>query len=370
MSAYPLIPDAVPVLRGDRLVLRELVEADLDAWFSRLSDPEAATLAGDPVATSRQAVVDGLAYHRRALAEREGIRWSIVPDDVGASVGSIGLGRFDASGRSAEIGAAVGRAHWSRGIATAAGRLVIDYASDALALRRIDALVLERNARVRRVLEKLGFVRAGDVPPDREIGGAGNPSLYYSLALPVSEDKASIHVEIVDYRPSWKVEFEQIARVLQRGLGDLALAIDHIGSTSVPGLSAKDVIDVQVTVAVLDERVVAAIESVGYARVPGIVRDHRPPNEHGPDSDWQKLYFRPPPGQRRTHLHVRALGRPNQRYALLFRDFLTAHPDFAAAYGELKRRLAAGLRDLDDYPDVKDPACDLIYLAAKRWRAS
>src|SRR5262245_12460060 len=122
-------------------------------------------------------------------------------------------------------------------------------------------------------------------------------------------------VEIVPYRATWTRDFERIAVALRDGLCELALAIDHIGSTSVPGLSAKDVIDVQVAVAALDERVVDAFAKLGYTRVPGIARDHRPPDATGPDSDWEKLYFRAPSGQRRTHTHVRVLGRPNQRYA-------------------------------------------------------
>jgi GrpB-like predicted nucleotidyltransferase (UPF0157 family) len=96
-------------------------------------------------------------------------------------------------------------------------------------------------------------------------------------------------------------------------------------------------------------------------------RDHRPPGHTGPESEWQKLLFRPPPGQRRTNTHVRIQGRANQRYALLFRDFLRAHPATAGAYAELKRRLAAHLADPKMYPEVKDPAVDLIYFAAKVW---
>ena len=150
-----------------------------------------------------------------------------------------------------------------------------------------------------------------------------------------------------------------------------------------PGLAAKDVIDphlpckwgrcVQITVAALDEvtaqALTAALTAIGY-RPPEIAdRDHRPPGAAGPEADWAKLYFHAPAGQRRTHLHVRARGRPNQRYALLFRDYLRAHPATAAAYAELKRRLAAGLADPDSYPVVKDPAVDLIYLAAEEWAA-
>lgn len=176
-------------------------------------------------------------------------------------------------------------------------------------------------------------------------------------------------LEIVPYRESWPAEFRQIASRLRTKLGDLALRIDHIGSTAVPGLSAKDVIDIQITVASLDQDLIAALSSIGYTQPEGIRRDHRPPGATGADSDWEKLYFNPPSGQRSTHVHVRIAGRPNQRYALLFRDYLRAHPAVAAAYAGLKRQLAH-LTDPDLYAEVKDPAVDLIYLAAEEWAAS
>ena len=67
---------------------------------------------------------------------------------------------------------------------------------------------------------------------------------------------------------------------------------------------------------------------------------------------------------------MRVQGRANQRYALLFRDFLRTHPATAAAYGELKRQLAQHLADIQTYTDVKDPAVDLIYFAAEDWAAA
>ena len=79
------------------------------------------------------------------------------------------------------------------------------------------------------------------------------------------------------------------------------------------------------------------------------------------------MFFDEPAGARLAHVHVRVAGRANARYALLFRDFLRAHPDEAAAYAELKRRLAAIAPDSDTYADTKDPVCDLIYFAAERW---
>jgi GrpB-like predicted nucleotidyltransferase (UPF0157 family) len=174
-------------------------------------------------------------------------------------------------------------------------------------------------------------------------------------------------VELVDYKERWPADFRQIGTGLRNALDSMAIRIDHIGSTSVPGLRAKDVLDIQVTVEAIDRVVEARVLAAGFRQPPGVWRDHRPPDAVGPDDDWRKLFFNEPLGGRRINLHVRELGRPNQRYPLLFRDFLIAHPPMAAAYGELKVRLAACLREDDDYPDVKDPAADLIYLAAGSW---
>jgi GrpB-like predicted nucleotidyltransferase (UPF0157 family) len=180
--------------------------------------------------------------------------------------------------------------------------------------------------------------------------------------------------EIVSYSPGWPAAFREIGGALRVALGPLALRIDHIGSTSVPGLAAKDVIDVQVTVAALDQATLSAgFERAGFVPAADNPRhDHQPPGAIGPDDDWAKLFFRPAAGVfggRRINVHVRAAGRANQRYALLFRDYLRAHPAAAAAYAELKRRLAALGLETGVYAEVKDPACDLIMQAAEPWAA-
>jgi GrpB-like predicted nucleotidyltransferase (UPF0157 family) len=173
--------------------------------------------------------------------------------------------------------------------------------------------------------------------------------------------------EIVDYKESWPKEFAQIASQLREGLGDLALRIDHIGSTAVPGLAAKDVIDIQITVVALNKEVVNVMAKMGYSLSEGNPGDHIPPGQDEHPQHWEKLYFHPPVNQRRTHTHVRVPGRANQRYPLLFRDYLRAHPQTAEAYARLKRMLSEHLADPFMYPDVKDPAVDLIYLAAEEW---
>lgn len=172
---------------------------------------------------------------------------------------------------------------------------------------------------------------------------------------------------IFSYNPDWPEEFGEIARHLRDSLADKALRIDHIGSTSVPGLAAKDVIDIQITVGSLDAGVDLALASIGYTRAENVVADHIPPGYPHDPLQWQKWYFRPPSGQRPTNTHVRVAGRANQRLPLLFRDYLRSHPHAAEAYARLKMRLADNLANAAMYPDVKDPAVDLIFFLAENW---
>ena len=174
-------------------------------------------------------------------------------------------------------------------------------------------------------------------------------------------------VEIIPYQERWPLEFNQLARIIRDGLGGLALRIDHIGSTAVPGLDAKDIIDIQITVGTLEPSVTVVMEALGYSQYPGMAMDHCPPTLTDSPEQWEKWFFYEPPGQRPTNTHVRVLGRSNQRYALLSRDYLRAHPATAGAYARLKRQLAAHLQDSLTYSDVKDPAVDLIYFAAEAW---
>lgn len=136
------------------------------------------------------------------------------------------------------------------------------------------------------------------------------------------------------------------------------------------GLASKDVIDVQVSVKQdpdLDG-VARELEKAGWTSRPDINRDHDVPGSPVDELARRKRFLNEPSGSRRVNIHVRVMGQGNQRYPLLFRDYLRAHPSSAQAYATLKRDLAHLLRDDDDrYADVKDAACDLIYFAAEGW---
>ena len=177
-------------------------------------------------------------------------------------------------------------------------------------------------------------------------------------------------IEIIGYQSRWPPEFAEIGARLRAAFGPLALAIHHIGSTSVPGLAAKDVIDVQVTVAELDPLapLQRAIEAAGYRMRLDIGGDHAPAGADTSPALWRKRYAGAAEGQSRTNVHIRARGLPNQRYALLFRDYLRQSAPARENYALIKRTLAS--RDADDvdaYYDIKDPVCDLILDAAQRW---
>jgi GrpB-like predicted nucleotidyltransferase (UPF0157 family) len=183
----------------------------------------------------------------------------------------------------------------------------------------------------------------------------------------IDRDTLADVIEIVPYQDRWRAEFAAIAHRLRSALGPAAHRIDHIGSTAVPGLAAKDVIDVQVTVDNLDAAV-APLVHAGFILKPDVTADHCPPGMSLPPNDLEKRFFGMPAGERRVNIHVRRDGRFNQRYALLFRDYVRAHPSAAAAIGATKRALAKHLgHDVEAYYDIKDPAYDIVMAAAVDW---
>jgi GrpB-like predicted nucleotidyltransferase (UPF0157 family) len=100
------------------------------------------------------------------------------------------------------------------------------------------------------------------------------------------------------------------------------------------------------------------LTTLGYIELPGLA-DHSPPGRELPPSELVKRFFRGT--QRPAHVHVRVAGRFNQRYPLLSRDYLRAHPVTAAAYEVIKRHLSAwSPQDMDRYYEVKDPLFDMV----------
>ena len=141
-------------------------------------------------------------------------------------------------------------------------------------------------------------------------------------------------IVVVDYDPAWPARFAAARDAVARALGDLVVAIEHIGSTSVPGLAAKPIIDLMVGLRDLADartRAVAPMQALGYLYLPEY-------------ESWltDELFFRKgPPGPWTHHAHLMEPANPRWTKHLVFRDHLRAHPAEAAAYAAEKRRLAA-----------------------------
>ncbi|MFF3260030.1 GrpB family protein [Streptomyces sp. NPDC002932] len=173
-------------------------------------------------------------------------------------------------------------------------------------------------------------------------------------------------VAVIDYRPEWPGEFEQLTVRLGAALGDPVVGIDHVGSTSVPGLPAKDCIDVQVRMRTIDEaRDVPLLAAIGFRCRP------EPWNrvEVSSGHRCRKLVFAPPVDARSCNVHLRESTGPNARFALLFRDYLRGDEVARCAWGAFKQRLAHSVPNLMDYGQIKAPATDVLMAAAERWAA-
>ena len=152
--------------------------------------------------------------------------------------------------------------------------------------------------------------------------------------------------------------------------------IDHIGSTAVPGLAAKPIIDMQVGLANLDSFEPAMLEGTGFVPSDRICSDDPIAWISDNPDDWRKRYARlEEDGNRLAHLHIRQIGRPNHRCALLFRDFLRVTPDVRDLYAEMKEQAArygaasSETGGTGPYLDLKSPFVNLVLWSAERWAA-
>ena len=156
---------------------------------------------------------------------------------------------------------------------------------------------------------------------------------------------------IAPYDQDWPRQFDAEAQTLGAALGSFAVRIEHVGSTSIIGLAAKPIIDVQISVASLErlEAFANPLASVGYVHVPD------------PDPEFERVYphFRKPAvGVATCHIHLCESGSEMERRHLAFRDYLRDHVDTAKQYASLKR-------DLADSIGLMSREARLRYTAAK-----
>lgn len=171
-------------------------------------------------------------------------------------------------------------------------------------------------------------------------------------------------IEVVDADPTWPGQFAAVGALLRRACGAWAARIDHIGSTSVPGLAAKPLIDVQVSVARPDDLddpdhpARRRLEDEGFV----LVHDN---------DDRRKRFLRlrdSRDGRLDVNLHVRREGCVSEQQALLFRDYLRARPSARLRYEAEKRRLSrSDWVSVDAYADAKGDVVWAMLREADVW---
>ncbi|GAA4355379.1 dephospho-CoA kinase [Angustibacter luteus] len=164
--------------------------------------------------------------------------------------------------------------------------------------------------------------------------------------------------EIVPYDGSWPAQAARLAARIDLAAGALGCGTQHVGSTAVPGLAAKDVVDLQLGVRSLADadEVVVALAAAGFPRVVGVTRDnpHAVLESAADPAVWSKRFHANADPGRAVNLHVRVVGSPGWRAALLLRDWWRADAVERSAYQGEKQRLAAATDSAAEYADAKE----------------
>lgn len=165
-----------------------------------------------------------------------------------------------------------------------------------------------------------------------------------------------MQVIISEYDPGWAERFTSVGAQLRDVFGDRADRIDHVGSTSVPRLAAKPIIDVQVSLPGLDgvEELRDALADLSLDLMV--------------NEDRRKWFAKRRTAGAETNVHIRTTGEFSQQAALLFRDYLRAEPSARRRYERVKRELAERDWDcIDDYADAKGDIVWQLLREADRW---
>jgi GrpB-like predicted nucleotidyltransferase (UPF0157 family) len=177
-------------------------------------------------------------------------------------------------------------------------------------------------------------------------------------------DELARGLAVVAYDRRWPGDFAALARRIHGALGPETVQVSHVGSTSVPGLAAKDCIDVPVEVHALEEEpIVGRFAGIGFRLRPEPWNRSEPV----PGGACPKLVFAPPEGERASNVHVLGAGSEAARRKLLFRDFLRANNTARDAWGDFKQRLATMASDIYQYGQAKAGPTEILLIAAESW---
>lgn len=336
------------IIHTDRLLLRQWNSADLEPFADLNADPR--VMEYFPATLSRKES-DALAERIRSRLEGQGWGlWAVsIPDTVNF-IGFIGLSQpsFDAHFTPAvEVGWRLAFDYWGKGYATEGATAVLAYGFDTLKLEEIVSFTAVQNQRSRHVMEKIGMHHSSEDDFDHPKLPEGHPLRRHVLYRKKQQVLKNKYV-YKPYSNSFPILFlkekERIASSLINAFG-----IEHIGSSAIPGLGGKGIIDIAISVHKEEmEGACRILQSLGY-------------EFNRSFSTTQRFYFiaylaDPEEGTRRYHIHLTHPFSAEWNELLGFRDYLRAHPHAVEEYVNIKKQaVMIANEDGERYRKIKEP---------------
>lgn len=343
-------------LETKRLLLKFPTPDDLTSLLQLRADPEVMRYIGNG-STHQTEQVERFLTHAIPYQERHGIGFcSIFEKNSGEFVGQAGLFHlgFDDTQPDIEVAYRLLPKFWGKGYATELAKALVHWGFTHLPVKKLVSAAHPDNLASQNVLKKAGFIPIGTVH-------------WYSgqdvIGFEIYKDDA---IELVPYDPTWPTLAALIIQKLREILPTHhVLDIQHVGSTAIPGLLAKPIIDIQIAVDSLNaikSQAISQLKALGYA-----FWDENP--------DPTRLFFvkgMPPYGDKReAHVHIVEPASKHWQDKRQFRDYLLAHPNTAHDYAQLKQALAETYRyDREQYTQSKTSFIEAVLRQASQDKPS
>lgn len=338
-------------LETERLILKAPELSDFDNLLALRSDADVMKYIGDGSVHTEEKVKKFLSM-AIPYYEKHGIGFcSVIEKESGDFVGQAGLfhiGYYDAQ-PDIEVAYRLHKKFWGKGYATELAKALIQWGFQHLSVNKLIGAAEPENIASQKVLKKAGLDFKGKIK-----WYDGRELFWYEIYKNDS-------IELVPYDNQWPQLAEVEIKMLQEALPkNHIIDIQHVGSTAIPGILAKPIIDIQIAVDSLVAVKKIAIETLknnGY-------------EYWDEDPDPEKMFFvkgMPPFGDKRTH-HVHIIEPKAKRWQsrIIFRDYLIAHPEAAREYEQLKIKLAQEYTyDREQYTDAKTKFIDDILCKAR-----
>ncbi|MBA2657334.1 MAG: GNAT family N-acetyltransferase [Tatlockia sp.] len=326
-------------LETERLILKTAELSDLDRLVTLRSDFEVMENTGYGGTQTKEEVRQYL-YFAISYQEKHGMGFCLAFEkESGNFIGEAGLFHllFNDAQPEVEIGYHLYKKFWGKGYGTELVKALIQWGFEHLSVNKLIASTYPNNIASQKILKKSGF----DCRSKKQLPN-GEELIWYEIYKNDS-------IELVTYDPQWPkmaaLEIDKLREILP---AHHIIDIQHVGSTAIPGMLAKPIIDIQIIVnslSAIKQRAIGVLKTCGYVY-------------WAEDPDPEKMFFvkgMPPFGEKRTHhVHIIEPQSKSGQARILFRNYLIAHPDVAGEYELLKIELAGkNTYDREQYTDAK-----------------